>query len=180
MNSKVHAEHIVLLEDDVFSTRIGSRVSSDVVEAESSRKRKASFESIAGLDTWMADQRTHTILNLSSEVVHGHAGLGHSLDMATDLAMYLGGFTVVVQKLVVDVCEYGEVARFFGRSALEIVVLDGIVTDLPLRVRLAGEELRHGNSWRSSLLLPTRGLVLFLVALLSFLLACYDQSLKDS
>ncbi len=56
MNSEIHFQEIVVLEDDLLGSRIGSPVSSYVVQAEPSRKSHAGFESVSGLKTLVVGQ----------------------------------------------------------------------------------------------------------------------------
>lgn len=54
MDAEVDAQHIIVLKYDFLSTRIGRPVSSNVVQAQSSRETHASLQGISRLNTLVA------------------------------------------------------------------------------------------------------------------------------
>ena len=96
MDSEIHFQDIVVLEDNLLSSRIGSPVSSYIVRAESSRKSHAGFKSVSDFKTLVIGQRPDSIFNLLGKLAHGNAGLCDRLRMLADLAMDLGSFAVVI------------------------------------------------------------------------------------
>ena len=67
-------------------------------------------------------------------------------------------------------------ANFLGRSALEIVIGNGVFNNLARGIRLAMEEVCEGSPWRNSLLASGRLRLLLLVVLAFLFLAWKGQS----
>jgi hypothetical protein len=171
MNSKVHFQDIVVLEVDLLGSRIGSPVSSYIVQAKASWKPHAGFQSVAGLNALVAGQRPDAILNLLGKLAHGDAGLCDGLRILADLAVDFGGFAIVVQELVIHVVHHREVTKFFSRGSQKIVIFGGIFNNLTLWISLIVKEIGEFNSRRSCLVSGHSLPFLLLVSLSFFLLA---------
>ena len=110
VHSKVNTEDIVVLKNRILEARVWSPVGSNVVETQTSWKAHPSFERISCLDGLVTNQSTHTVFDLVGELAHGDAGLCNRLHILADLTVYLGGFTVVVEVLVVHIADYRHMA----------------------------------------------------------------------
>lgn len=97
MNSEIRFQEIVILQDNLLGSRIGSPVSSYVVQAESSRKSHAGFK------TLVIGQSPSAILNLLGKLVHRNAGLCDRLHILADLATDFGSFAIVTQEPIIHV-----------------------------------------------------------------------------
>ena len=171
VDSEIHFQDIVVLEDNLFGSRTRSPVSSYVVQAEPSRKSHAGFESVSGLKTLVVGQRPDAILNLLGKLAHGNAGLGDGLQILADLAMDFGSFAIVIQELIIHVVHDGQVTKFFSCGAPKIVVVSDIFDNLALGISLIVKDIGECNP-RGICLLSTECLpFLPLVTLSSLLLA---------
>ena len=107
MDPEIHTQDIVVLQNDLLGSRIGSPVSSHVVQAETGRKTHAGFENISGLKALVIGQRPNAIFNFLSKLAHGDAGLCDRLHMLPNLAMNLRSFAIVAQELITHVVQDG-------------------------------------------------------------------------
>lgn len=96
MNTKVHFEDIIVLEDNLLGSGIGRPVSSYIVQAESSWEPHTGFQSIPSLKALAVCERTNTIFNLLGKLAHGNARLCDGLCMLADLAVDFGSFAIVI------------------------------------------------------------------------------------
>ena len=103
MNSEIHFQDIVVLEDYLLGSRIGSPVSSYIVQAEPGGKSHAGFEGISSLEALVVGQCPNAILNLLGKLAHGNAGLCDRMHMVADLSMDFGSFAIIVQETVIHV-----------------------------------------------------------------------------
>lgn len=152
MNSEIHFQDIVRLEDNLLGSRIGSPVSSHVVQAEPSRESHAGFKSVPSLKTLVVGQCPNAILNLLGKLAQKNSGLRDRLRILADLTMDFSSFAIVIQELIVHVVHDGQVTKFFSSGAPKIVIVGDIFDNLALRIPLIGEEVGEGNPWRSRLL----------------------------
>lgn len=98
-------------------------MSGDIVETQACWKSKTSNQRIAGLKSLVAAQCTNTSVDFFGNGGHLNAGLDDVLlNVVTDLAMDLGGLTVVGQEVVVP-CT-GVVANFFLSCTAEVLIWD--------------------------------------------------------
>lgn len=86
--------------------------------------------------------------------------------------MDLSGFAIVAEELIVHVSHHGYVTYFFDSSALEVLILNGILDNLALWINLVRKEVRKWDSGRSGLLRCGRLLTLLLVSLFLLLVRC--------
>lgn len=172
MNSEIHFEEIVVLEDNLLGSRIGSPVSSYVVQAEPSRKSHAGLESVSRLKTLVVGQSPNAILNLLGKLTHGNAGLRDRLHILAYLAMDFGSFAIVIQELIIHAVHNGKVTNFFSCGAPKIFIVGDIFDNLALRISLIVEEIGERNARRSRLL-STQCLPFLLLFTLSFLLLAF-------
>lgn len=70
MNSEIHFQQIVVLEDNPLGSRIGRLVSSYIVQVEPSGESHAGFESVSSLKTLVVGQCPNAILNLLGKLDH--------------------------------------------------------------------------------------------------------------
>lgn len=96
MNSEIHFQDIIVLEDNLLRSGVGSPVSTYVVQAEPGGKSHTGLESVSGFKTLVFGQCSNAILNLLGELAHGDAGPRDRLRILADLAMDFGSFAIVV------------------------------------------------------------------------------------
>ena len=172
MDSKIHFQDIIVLEDDLLGTGIGSPVSSYVVQAEPGWKSHASFESISVPKALVFSQCSNAILDLLGKLAHGNAGLCDRPRILADLAMDFGSFAIVIQKLIVHVAQYGLVTQVFSRGALKVVSVSDIFDNFTFRISLVVNEAGERDP-RRNCLLPAGLLLSFFLVALSFLLLAF-------
>lgn len=107
MDPEIHTQDIIVLEDNLFPTRIWSPMGSYIVQAEPSGKPHTGFESISSPKTLVTNQCANTILNLISKVVQGNAGLCDGLHVVANLAMGFSSFAVVIEEFIIHVVHNG-------------------------------------------------------------------------
>jgi hypothetical protein len=180
VDAEIDLQHVVILEDNFFTTRIGGPVSSDVVQAKPGRKRQSSLESVTRLNALVTSESSDAFLNLVCELAHGDTGFRNGLHILTDLAMDFGSFAVVLEVFIVHVTQDFQMTNFLDRSALEVVVTVGIVDDFALGIWLIVEDAGKCNPWRGRLLFSAASLLLRLRSLSLFLRALDDQLLSHA
>jgi hypothetical protein len=139
--SEIDLQDIVVLQEDLFRPSIGRPVGTYVVQAKPRWKPKASFERVSRLKTLVTSQCSNTIIDLLSKPSHRNSGLSNRLGVVANLAMNLRSFAIVDQEVIVHVFDSGHVTDLFGRRALEVVILHGVIDYLALRISAAVEQV---------------------------------------
>jgi hypothetical protein len=180
VDAKIHLQHVVILEENFFTTRIWSPVSSDVVQAEPGWKRQSGLECVTRLDTLVTSESSDALFNLVCELAHGDTWFCNGLYILTDLAMDFGGFAIILEVFIVHITQDCQMTNFLGRSALEVVVTVGIVDDFALGIWLIVEDAGKCNSRRGRLLFGAPFRLLRLGSLSLFLRALINQFLSHA
>lgn len=172
MNTEVDTQDIIILENNLFASRIGSPVSGDIVQAESGWKSHTAFEGVSSLKTLVANEGSHAFLDLISKVAHRNTWLGDSLHILTNLTMDFGGLAIVVEILIIHILQGSKMTDLLRCGALKVIILNGIFDNLAVREWLIMEDISERDSGRSGLLSSDRLLFLLLIVL-SLLLFAY-------
>lgn len=101
MDSEIHGQDIVVLEDNLLASRVWGPVSGYVIQAEPGWKPHTGFESVSCFKALVVSQCANAVLNLVGKMAHGNPGLGDCLHVLADLAVDFSGFAVVVEELVI-------------------------------------------------------------------------------
>lgn len=175
VDAEIDFEYVVVLENDFLSSGVGSPMCADVVQAKACGERQSSFECVPFLQTCMSSEGSHAFVNFVRELGHRYTRLCDALSVLTDLTVDLSGFAIVAEEVIVHFSHRSHVADFFGGSAPEVLILDGILDDLALRIDLVRKEVGKWDPRKSTLLHVGRLLALLLIALSFPLVHCSYQ-----
>lgn len=151
MHAKVNLHDITRLQNNILLTRIRGIMRDAVVQRESRGEPHSRLQAASRFQASIFKQRSHAILDPHGNIRESPAGSDSVLRPASDLAVYLCCFAVVIEELVILKMTTRLVAGFLGRRASRI--LDhgsgAVALDLARWVLVSREEVAQRNSrWR--------------------------------
>ena len=164
--------HDITLVQDHLVAGVRGVVCSTVVDTETTRETHATLDVVTLLETLVAGQSPHRVLNALGNLRQGLARLDILLRILADLAVDFGTLPVFPQEILVHAIK---VPLLFVGGAVGIVVL--VLDDLALRVLAVGEQVRYGDSRRRALDLGATLLLLLGLALLLLFGGCRSTRL---
>lgn len=136
VHTKVDFHDILLLEDNIFLTRVRRVMCDLMVEIEPGGETDAGFEAVSWLQSWVTQQRPYAILNSFSDAQERLTGFDAVLYPPTNLAVSLRCLAVILEEDVVSGMKKSLVACFGG---CRLISRKGL--DFSLRIFARGKKV---------------------------------------